>query len=194
MWVRVPRGPQPPGQRLVLPLLIVERRPSGTNEGTNASRRLRVRGGRRGGDAASGIGDVEQFRQQPSKFSVAVLPEDPRHLPLDALDRLTPGRYGVAAALGEHDQFRPAVVWVGTTEDVAHVHELVDKFPHGLRRHAGLACELGEPRAVGGDLGEDGGVLGLLWIAGTDHALDDLEAEQAVGLAQHRDRVHSLRH
>ena len=44
------------------------------------------------------------------------------------------------------------------------------------------------------DLGEDGGVLGLLRIAGADHAVDDLEAQQAVGLAQHRDGVQVIRH
>jgi hypothetical protein len=46
----------------------------------------------------------------------------------------------------------------------------------------------------GGYLGEDGGVFGLLWVAGPDHAVDDLEAQQAVGLAQHRDGVQVMRH
>ena len=67
---------------------------------------------------ASGIGGVEQSRQQSSEFLVSALAQDFGHLFLDALDGLKPGRYGVSASLGDDDEFRPAVVGVGTTDDV----------------------------------------------------------------------------
>ena len=66
--------------------------------------------------------------------------------------------------------------------DVTQGLELVDELANGLRAHVRTAGEFGEPRAGRVDLREHGRVRGLLGESRADDAVNDAEAERAVGL------------
>ena len=120
---------------------------------------------------------------------MAALAQSRRDLVLESVDCGDAGRDGLLPTVGEHDELGPAIGRIGPTLHIAQVLEFVHEFAHGLRGDVGHAGQIGEPAAVGLDLREDGGVRRLLREAGPDHPFDDLEAEQAVRLTQHRDRI-----
>jgi hypothetical protein len=53
---------------------------------------------------------------------------------LDAPDRLNSGRYGVATPLGQHDEFRAAVVRVGTEHTLPTPEHVGEASPRDSAR------------------------------------------------------------
>lgn len=104
-------------------------------------------------------------------------------------DCLFPGLDCGSPFVAEHDEFRSAVGRVRLASEVTEFFQFVDELAHRLGGDVGALRQFSESRTLGIDLGEHCRVFGFLRKAGSDHAFDDLEAEEAVDLSQHGNRV-----
>ena len=117
------------------------------------------------------------------------LPKSLGDLVLEVFDGGPTGFDAGFALPAQDNELGAPVTRVGLSYDVTQRLELVDELAHGLRAHVRTAGEFGEPRAGRVDLREHGRVRGLLGESRADDAVNDAEAERAVGLTQHDHRV-----